>query len=553
MSALSLVLLVASGCKKDDLEGKGKDGPVELTIFEPEPGAMIDAGKTMVRGKVQGLDKLELNGESVDVDGNLWEAEIDLPRGITQLEVGGLDKTDHRVFLRQSVLAGDFGDPDDTVEQGMGLRLNEGGLDAATNLVADYLDPAQIDAILPSINPVYQDSYGILGIDAVEITADIETIWFDAPKIELTPGAGALQIEVTLPSVYILVPVYGQAIGIDFDTAATLQAAQVVVSGFIELDATDSGGISAGLVAPEMTIDGFYFDTSLLPGSIEDLLLSDTIQGVVQDLVTSQIALLVPDLLDEQLQALKIELETDLLGHTLSLAAGFDTISIDNDGVLLIADLDLGVADADKPTEGYLLSGAEDPRPSDDPALAVLLSDDVVNKLLHDLWRSGLLDLSMSTEDGTLDAFLLEPFGAKEEGAITLDAALPPVLVQDGDEARLQIGELGIRLETPGGDNGDFLDVAVGGSLELDVTLQDGALKFGIGSPDISIMVRDNGWGASDESVTNLLEDELPVDTLLALIGDIEFPLPTIGDITIPDAEVGRTEDGLFTSIDMSF
>jgi hypothetical protein len=547
-----LLLWAVTGCKKDEPDAK-KGGKVELEVFEPEAGAMVDPGSTMVRGKVEGLQDLELNGEPVEVDGNLWEAEIDLPRGITTLEIAGEDRTGHRVYLRQSVLAGDFRDSDATLEQGIGIRLNEGGLNAATDLVSDLLNPAEINAILPGINPVYQDSYGIFGLDAVEITANLQGLWFETPRISLEPGGGALEVEVILPDLYVLVPVYGQAIGFDFDEVLTLTATQAVVSGYIELGA-DDGAIEADLRAPVVELRGFYFDTTLLPGSIEDWLLSDTIQTTVQGLLVEQISAMVPSLLDEQLAALKIELETELLGKQLALAAGFDTVSIDRDGVLLIADLDLEVdGPFTKDSEGWLASGADEPRPSTGPDLAVQLSDDVVNKMLHELWRGGLLDMGLSTEDGSLDAFMLEPLGANGEGAIQIDARLPPVLIQGEDGAELQLGELIVDIETPGGDNGDYLQVAVGGKVALDVSLSDGALGLGFGSPQLAIMVRDNGWGASDESITNVLEEELPVDVLLALVGDIEIPMPTLGDITIPDAEVGRDESGVFTTIDMNF
>jgi hypothetical protein len=548
-----LLLWAATGCKKDDPRDKN-GGKVELEIFEPEAGAMVDPGRTMVRGKVEGLEDLELNGERVEVDGNLWEAEIDLPRGITTFEIAGEDETGHRVYLRQSVLAGDFRDSEGTLEQGIGIRLNEGGLNAATGLVGDLLDPEQINAILPGINPVYQDAYGVFGLNAVEVTANLQGVWFNTPRITLEPGGGALEVEVILPDLYVLVPAYGQAIGFDFDEVLTLTATQAVVTGYVELGATEGGSLEADLRAPTVELRGFYFDTTLLPGSVEDWLLSDTIQTTVQDLLIEQISTMVPSLLDEQLAALKIEFETELLGKQLALAAAFDTVSIDRDGVLLIADLDLEVdGPFTKDSDGWLASGADEPRPSTSPDLAVQLSDDVVNKMLHELWRGGLLDMGLSTEDGSLDAFMLEPLGANGSGAIQLDARLPPVLIQGDDGLELQLGELIVEIETPGGDNGDFLEIAVGGKIGLEVALSGGALGLDLGSPELAIMVRDNGWGASDESITNILEEELPIDVLLALVGNIEIPMPTLGELTIPDAEVGRDEAGVFTTIDMNF
>ncbi|MEQ1500821.1 MAG: hypothetical protein ABMB14_01255 [Myxococcota bacterium] len=550
---VALGLGAAAGCRPTPLDPSLLPVvPTELSIVDPPAAAMVPAGAATVRGEVVALSDLTLNGVPVTVTGErTWEAEVELPRGITTFELAGTDNRGDRVYLRQSVLAGDFAPAKGALPASVGIRLNQGGLDAASGFAADLLDPAGISALLPSLNPVYEDSYGLFGLDAVTIAADISALAFDPPEIALDPGAGALAIEIVLPNLDVTVPVSGEAIGIDFDEELSVSASEVVVSGFLEVATTRDGGLSASLVDPEVALHDFSFDTSILPGPVEGLVLSDALQGVLEDLLVDQIAALVPPLLDDQLASLAIAFDTELLGQEMSFAASFDTVSIDRDGIQLVADLDLDLAGPfPRSSVGYLVSGAPEPRPSTDPDLAVLLSDDVVNRLLHDTWRAGMLDLALSTDDGSLDGFVLAPFGSST-GSITMDAGLPPVLVQHGDQATLELGELTVTIDTPGGTQGNRLVVTAAGAIPLDVELTAGALTMGLGTPALSLMVRESDWGATNESLTDLLEHQLPIDVLLGLLGDLAIPMPTLGDLVIPDAAVGRDPSTLFTTIDM--
>jgi hypothetical protein len=549
MVTLALTLV---GCKPEPLDPSLYPGPdYELSLFDPAPGAMISQGDRTLHGEVKGLTDVTVNGDPVQVDGNLWTADVTVPRGITTFEVSGLDQTGHRKFLRQSVLAGEFGGFDATVDQGVGIRVNQGGLDAAGDLVAGLVDPVEIANLLPSLNPVYQDSYGVFGLDAVDITADLQSLWFDPPQIILRPGAGEVEILVTLPNLSVVVPTYGQVVGVDFDEDLTLTADAAVIHGYLELGAKN-GALTADLVDPTVNLQGFTFDTSLLPGPVEDWLLGDTVQAQIEDLLVTQISTMVPSLLDDQLSALSIAFSTDLMGKTLDLSASFDTVSIDQDGILLETDVDLGVEGAaPKDSQGWLTSGeGKKPRPSTGPDLAIQLADDVVNKLLHDLWRSGMMDLKLSTDDGSLDPLMLIPLGASAQGgSISTVAKLPPVLIQDGQDAVLQFGEMEVTLDTPGGDNGNHLVAVAAGQVPLDLELVDQNLTMKLGDPVLTLMVRDSDWGATDETVTDLLTSQLPVATLLALVGDIEIPMPSLAGITLPDASIDRDDGGLSTTV----
>lgn len=545
---MSLALLFTLGCRPDPVEAGSGSGTV--TIDAPARAAMVPAGPTTVSGTADGLVAVTLDGIPVAFDGTHWEAQVDLPRGVSTLEIAGLDGQGSRVYLRQSVLAGGFGDG--VVRDALGVRLNQGGLEAAIDLVGDLLDPSVIDDVLPAINPVYEDSYGLFGWDAVTIEANIEAIQFDAPQIGFALTEGTMALEVTLPSVSVDVQARGDVIGIGYDELLTVTVAEVKIGGSLGLDATSSGALSADLIAPVVDLRGFAFDTSILPGEVEGWLLSDSVHDAVQDLLLEQVSFLVPALLDEQLSSLSVALETELLDAQLALSAGFDRVSIDRDGVLFVADLGANVSGSErKPSAGYLLSGASDPTPSTAPDLAVLLSDDAVNRLMHDLWRAGQLDLTLATADGTLEPLLMSPFGANGDASITIDADLPPVLVQRGDSAVVQFGAWSVRIDTPDGDNGGFLVADFAGEIPTHIRFEDGVLGFELGEPELALMVRDSDWSGTKEALTDLLEEDLPIGLMLGVVNNLEIPVPTIGGLQIPDAAIGRDASETYTSIDM--
>ena len=65
-------------------------------------------------------------------------------------------------------------------------------------------------------------------------------------------------------------------------------------------------------------------------------------------------------------------------------------------------------------------------------------------------------------------------------------------------------------------------------------------------------MVRDSDWGASPEAITRLLEANLPIETMLSLIRDFEYPIPSYAGLEVSNASVGRDGTGLYTTVSVS-
>lgn len=548
-SHLLLLPLLSAACKGDEEDADALAITPSLVLESPAAASWQAAGKTTAAGTATQCDSVTVDGVDATLRAGAFETKVDLVRGINLVEAVGLGANGDEVYVRQSVIAGDYNDPGQLVRDAMLLRLNQGGLDTAMALVASMIDSETIEATVAALNPVYTDSYGVWGWDAVTISADVTELSFDEPKLTATPTDGLLELTVVLPDVYVGLRAYGDVVGIDFDTTASLAATAAVVTAELRIAAVD-GALEAEMSNATVSLEGFSYDTALLPGDIEAYVFVDTIRGTIEEQLLAQIEEMVPSLLDETLAGLDPSFETELVGVMVSVAAEFSRATIDPDGVELTVDVDVDVPSSGNQTyAGYLAAGPAEPRVDTHSDLSGSISDDLLNRVLFEAWRGGALAMELSTEDGSLSSALLIPLKATQ-GSISIRADLPPVVVDDQGALQAQMGELQIRIETPDGELGSFLDLSAHILAPIDVVLEAGELVLDIGDVDVTLMVRDSDWGASNEATTALVESMLPVSTLMALLGDFSFPIPSLLGIQIDSAEVYRDNSGVYTGLE---
>lgn len=548
--ALSASLLALSACKggeEEELE-RLDTYDARVVLESPAAGSWSPAGTIVATGRAKDTEAVTVMGQETRLDAEgAFRAEVELPRGISVVEASAKDPRGQEAFARNGVIAGDFVDPEGAVERAMAVRLNQGGLDDVLGLVGGYLEPATISSAATGLNPVYDDAYGVWGWDAVEIRADLEAIDFSTPQLEVSPSRGELTLSVALPDLLVELYAEGEAVGIDFDSDVTLMAERAEITGTLALDVED-GDIVAELVDAEVSLVGFSYDTSLLPGAVEDYLFVETIRGKIEEMLLVKIEEMVPSLLSDSLAGLDPSFDLELLGTPLSVAAGFASLSIDEQGVSLVVDVDSAAPAAGTKTyEGVLTTGHVSPAADSHADLGISISDDLLNDLLFELWRAGLMDMELSTDAGNLPVGLLAALG-DDEGTLTTEAVLPPVVVQTESGFQLQFAELLLHIETENG-KGEILDFALAGFVDLDLEVVDGAIGLDLGEPELVIEARSALDGETIEGVTRTFEDKLPIDSLLLLVSALEFELPTLYGLSVADAAVDRASDGAHTDI----
>ena len=109
-----------------------------------------------------------------------------------------------------------------------------------------------------------------------------------------------------------------------------------------------------------------------------------------------------------------------------------------------------------------------------------------------------------------------------------------------------------MRLDTIDGANGEYVIMAVGGHIDLDLSVQDGVMKVGFGEKDLRITVRETDWSGSLVEATEQIEGLLPLDIALGLLEDIEIPLPTFAGLTVKSATVSRDASTVHTLVGVS-
>lgn len=540
-----LLLLTLGGCKAPTF------APIP-TVTEPaltlNTRGYFHGDTATIEGTSQGLTDITINGEPAFLNGDAYQATIPLERGVNMVEVIGTDGNADPLILRQGILSGTYGPPDDRIGEALTIRLNRGGIDKAVEVGEEFLAAQDFEPLLLGYNPVYEGSYDVLGFEAGSISAVIEDIDYFRPVLGAEPKTGELFVTASIPYFRTDIRVTGHAIGFDFDETIDARADSIDVT--IDLQASvDNGELQLTATNPSLTLQGFDFDVSILPDAIEGLL-TDRVQTLLEDKVVEILEPMLPELLADRFKDLEIAFETELLGKSVGIEGFLVDASIDDFGMELHTDLRVDVQRGiDTGEAGYLSVPETSAAPSLTDDIGVTLSDNVLNNVLFQAWRAGLLQMDLDSTRGDIDASLLTPLGAQGSARIFIDAKVPPVMIERNGSAMLQATELVVRVETPGGDNGEYIVIGVSAFVDLDLVVEDGVLKLSLNEPEVLVDVRESDWGLSDNTLTNLLAEQLPVDTLLAVLGDIEIPLPSIAGLSLEQAVATRDATGAHTAV----
>jgi hypothetical protein len=532
-------------CASDPWDFGSWDQPA-VQIRSPAIGDAVAPGELEVTGVARHVDHVDVNGVSADLDRwGRFRAVVPASHGLVTLDAtGSRDADADLAFDRRAVLAGAFADPDAPVTDAMVLRVNQPALDALMLSVQGQLDGRDLTRRVLDMNPVFnQDSF------LVTAKAVIDRVHIGGPRIRAIPAAEALRVEVRVPDLLIQASSWGRVLGAPFDVGVRVECQELMLAFGFALGAHD-GRLSVDVPWVDLNLSGFDFDVSFLPDLVEEMLLVDAVQGAAEDAAERALVELLNPALDAALDGVDLSFSTRLMGAPLDVDLGFADAWTDADGLAVVADVRAQLpARLDGPQSGYLHTPAGAlPAPSTRSGLSMALSDNLLNNLLFQVWRAGLIDVSLSTDAGTLSPELAAQLQA-ETASVRVRSHLPPVVGSHAGDLLLELGELEVLLETPGGGLGDALELSLNLSLPMSPRAEHGALDLGLGEPLLEMMARDNDWGASAEATTVLLEDKMPVETLLAPVHELAIPLPEPAEGGVERVIVVRDDNGAYTNV----
>ena len=109
-----------------------------------------------------------------------------------------------------------------------------------------------------------------------------------------------------------------------------------------------------------------------------------------------------------------------------------------------------------------------------------------------------------------------------------IDALFPPIVTQRNQQFSLQVAGLQVRVETPGGEMGEYLEASITVFVDLELFADSGEVGFGLGELNLYIMVTDaiGGFRGSHHASAGR---KLALDALLMFVNDFAYPIPSLG------------------------
>lgn len=540
---LSVLLLASCADPAVDPRDEPELPHLALVIDTPVAGSWLDTGPVEVSGTTDNVDRLVLSGTPLTAVDGVFSGSTTLVRGTNLVEVSGVSPGGTTYAVHNGVIAGELADPELPVRDAAAVRINEPGLDLALSVAGGVLDGPTIEGILLGANPIYE-------LDGdTEVTVTATAFYLGGTTLELDPQDGSAELAVSLTDLALSVDVAGRSDRLTFSGSQTVRVDRAELTGTLGVAVVD-GALQTTLTDVDVVLTGFGLDTSEWPswltGSLTDLVLTEVVEGVLR----VAIADLVPPIVDEQLNSLDLSFQLTLLERPASVSAVLTGARFDPDGLAVDVDLDVAIdalGSVDAP--GYLAAPAATPTVDRTSDLALGLADDLLNLAAFEAWRAGLLTYTLSTEDGSLPPYVLDALGGARQGIVSVEAELPPTIVEVDGGLRAQVGELRVRLDTLDGEHGEYVVLAVGGHMDLDLAVVDGVVKVGFGEKQLRLTVRDTDWSESLPRAQEQIASLLPLESALLLLQDLEIPLPTFAGLGVGTATVDRDASGVHTDV----
>lgn len=551
-SSLLLALVACGGGKGSATIGPvGSDGttttpPVEYTIeqaelafTDPGPAGFTGHGSAVALGGVaKAMQQVTVAGVPATLDGAGFTADLDLLPGIHVIEVEATDVEGGAHSDRGAILAGDFAAPDGPNYDAIQMHMSEASIRALGTVLEGFITPDVLDPTIQGLNPV---------VDSPDAIVTLGNLTFDTAEVDLSPTAQGLRLEMLLPG--FVLPIHATVpdvfLGIDVNVSADLRA-DLWISALVDVTTDGRGHLVVNVSDVEADLGDFDLDTGLLE-LIDWIFIDDADLAAYLETQFTAFGPALANGINGMLGGLDLTTEMDLMGTMVRLQPAFDRAIVDTDGMYLSMAFDVSVDEVLTHAPGHLHFDA--PAPQLGQKLHAQISDDFLNRTLHEVWAGGMLDLEMPIGDGP-EATLLLLFGGRDEGALVLDARLPPVFVDRNGEGRLQMGELYLTIETPGGSYGEKVELLLTLDARADLAFDGDTASVALSDAQVDLV-------AVGDSADN---PDLDTETLSAAFGAavgiinglLSFPLDgMVKPGTLPSAEFSRDPSGRGTAVDL--
>jgi hypothetical protein len=509
--------------------------PPRLDVLAPARGAIAEGNATSVevRGNARddesGIDHLTVNGVTVPVaaDGS-FTTRVTLGPGVTLIHTELVDRESNTRSETRAVLAGDLVPADQTVADGMEVRLDKKLLAALGDATARKLDAVDLDALAKAKNPIVD-----AGSSCLRAKVEITQVHKGAVATTLVPVDGGLALDASIADLSISAHIAYSLACSSGDKTVIFSAKSFRLAGPLAVALGPDGKPRLDASQVSAAFDGFDWGGDLPSG------LRDFLELPLGNALAAFIGKEVQDRLPGLIGYLGGNDHSVYVGdQKLVIALRPSALRVDPNG--LYAALDTRLYMSTLPGAVFPRSRAALPA-LDAPAraLGLAVSDDALNEMLASMWAADVFSVSKEL-----------PLGKRLDEVATLAnhvemiPRLPPVVeaLPDGAGLRVTLADVDavLDLRADGQPTRTAGRLAVTLRATFAASIKDDHLTLTTTAPHLDVDVLPDPSGKPpilNEDSLRALGDFLTDTLLQALSGAFtNVPLPALDEITVSGA-----------------
>jgi hypothetical protein len=288
------------------------------------------------------------------------------------------------------------------IPMGAIARINDGGLRFLCNELTDMITADQIDSILKSQNPIFDEEIDLWGFTIASAIVNVENTTMNEPiYIHINAEKNVLETMLIITNLRIYVEAHGEIMEIPWSAHGEVFADQIIANVDAGMNVWE-GKFQVYLTNyPNVELNGFGFDINNFPDELESWFYDD-VRVLIEEAFEDEIAAQLPDQLNELFA--ELEFFGQIYENLMYEAIAYDT-NINESGATAMLE---GMVYTDYhdecvppqqgsrytpnqcPVYGYTIPGTN--REYD---FAVSLSDDMLNQILFATYDAGLMCLDI--------------------------------------------------------------------------------------------------------------------------------------------------------------
>jgi hypothetical protein len=469
-SAVLLVLATTVGCVEPL-----PPAPL-VTITSPKRGAsQADAGQVAVTGTVTpapggaAVSTVTVNGIAATLNGDSFTATITMPVGLDLITTVAVAQDGGTATDTRAMEVGPLSPVGTTVPRAVTTSLSADAFAQIASAAGPAIAQMNLTSMLASMQPM-----ATIGDDLANVQLSITKLTFSNVAVGLTPVSNGLKFSATIDGLAVEAnAVTGGSLLPGGTTTVSATAAQVAISGTLDLQAAGSAGFTTTIGTPTVTTTGLELHASGLVGQAYSLL-SGALGSTIQNIATTSAQSAMQPLMNQALGMLSGSQTFTVLGKTIAFTASPSVVSLTPAGATFTIDLG-AVIEGSESSPGYLAMPTGTPSLNAGSGIVLAVADDLMNEMSSELVADGVLDVELQ---GNYDLF----------DTATFKPSLPPMIAPGANDGQLHF-VLGDMIATFTDAGQPFATAAI--NAQVDVAVSPGTaanqIALQVGNVDLAI------------------------------------------------------------------